>query len=146
MYCIATIANVITLYDISDSVKVGDFQACVLKYGMEPTTDIQIVDSETSTNQVINEEVNEQNSEIVHPEVISEKTSDTNTSNQPQCSCMPDVTKESTSFPTASPKDVLAIPKVQQNKRRTSRTKGKTTIVSSSPYLQEFKEGEKMRQ
>lgn len=35
--------------------------------------DIQIVDSGTSTTQVINDKVNERNTEIAHLEVISEK-------------------------------------------------------------------------
>lgn len=35
---------------------------------------------------------------------------------------------------------VLGIPKVQQNKQKTSRNKGKTATVSSSSYLQELKE------
>ncbi|XP_050512853.1 uncharacterized protein LOC126888549 [Diabrotica virgifera virgifera] len=63
----------------------------------------------------------------------------------PQCSWMPDpvqipsATSNLTSFPTASPQHVLPIPKVEQNKKRTSRKKGKTAILTLSPYFEELK-------
>ncbi|GJQ73631.1 hypothetical protein Trydic_g13974 [Trypoxylus dichotomus] len=58
---------------------------------------------------------------------------------------MLDVAVESTSFPTASPKNILAIPKAQQNKRRTSREGGKTTTSSSLPSAQGLKEAKGKR-
>lgn len=64
----------------------------------------------------------------------------------PQCSGTQNVAPKSdvtakfrSSFPTASPEFVLPIPKVQQDKKRVSRKKGKTTILTSSPYLEELK-------
>jgi hypothetical protein len=42
------------------------------------------------------------------------------------------------SFPLQSPTDIIPIPKGGQGKKRASRQKGKTAVLTSSPYKNEL--------
>ncbi|CAH1976570.1 unnamed protein product [Acanthoscelides obtectus] len=52
-----------------------------------------------------------------------------------------------TSFENASPKDILAIPTVEQrNQTRKNYRRGKTVVLTSTPYKNELKERENLKQ
>ena len=62
---------------------------------------------------------------------------------QPQCSWMPDSITDieiprPSSFPNASPENLMPIPKVKQGEKRVARKRGKTAILTSSPYRAEL--------
>ncbi|XP_050500719.1 uncharacterized protein LOC126880716 [Diabrotica virgifera virgifera] len=102
----------------------------------------------STTNEVAEEEQISQNDATTELIGTNSKTPASNGEHLPvlpQCSWMPDpvqipsATSKLTSFPTASPQHVLPIPKVEHNKKRTSRKKGKTAILTFSPYFEELK-------
>ncbi|KAK5648134.1 hypothetical protein RI129_003026 [Pyrocoelia pectoralis] len=87
------------------------------------TTDLEI-DPSTPESEV---EPIHQDKDVVQS--IREKTP------EPQ----PGSSKESdTSFEFVSPKVIIAVPKINQSKKRVSRKRGKTTILTSSPYQKEL--------
>ncbi|XP_050503508.1 PHD finger protein 13-like [Diabrotica virgifera virgifera] len=102
----------------------------------------------STTNEVAEEEQISQNDATTELIGTNSKTPASNGEHLPvlpQCSWMPDhvqipsAISNPTSFPTASPQHVLPIPKVEHNKKRTSRKKGKTAILTLSPYFEELK-------
>lgn len=102
----------------------------------------------STKNEVVEEEQISQNDATTEVIGTNSKTPASNGGHLrtlPHCSLMPNtvpnpsVTTNITSFPTVSPQDVLPIPKMEQNKKRTFRKRGKTVSLTSSPYLEELK-------
>jgi hypothetical protein len=50
----------------------------------------------------------------------------------------PPTTAGTSSFPNLSPEDIFPLPKVSQEQKRLSRKRGKTAILTSSPYKEEL--------
>uniref|UniRef100_A0A1B6L3T1 HTH CENPB-type domain-containing protein n=1 Tax=Graphocephala atropunctata TaxID=36148 RepID=A0A1B6L3T1_9HEMI len=120
------------------------------------TTDIQLDDKDYPS------EVPDQGSDVAVPEKSSTSTTqqaieppskkakpslDMNLHSRPGCSWMPDEpiftpqTKENTSaFHSASPEILIPIPLIKQNVKRTNRKRGKTVVLTDSPYKNELKE------
>lgn len=57
---------------------------------------------------------------------------------QPQCSSWPDIQTRKSSFPCLSPEVALPFPKIKGIVKRTNRKRGKTAVLTSTPYKNEL--------
>ncbi|KAG5892882.1 hypothetical protein JTB14_032605 [Gonioctena quinquepunctata] len=127
-------------------------------------TDIRLPESSRPNNcdkfstpqEVANQKQTYQNDDNTPPEsikTISESflPNNENESIQPQCSWTPGITPEPaiatniSAFQTASPQLILPIPEIQQDEKRHSKKRGRTTILTSFPYLEELKTAKEER-
>lgn len=92
------------------------------------------------------EKENEVNKEITnkHSNLETPNSLNPDVLNRPQCSWMPD--NQPSTFPVESPEDVLPIPKVKQIEKKNSRKRGKTVILTESPYKNEMQMSLKIAQ
>lgn len=113
------------------------------------TTDIQLENSECPS--AISTDGHSHNSTIDSPVSTESPTKKTKTNQdsiiepQPGCSWMPDSTnmlssQKNSAFQATSPEALIPIPLIRQNVKRTSRKKGKTVILTDSPYKNELQD------
>ncbi|CAI6356829.1 unnamed protein product [Macrosiphum euphorbiae] len=91
-------------------------------------TDIVPTTSSNEKDAGVNVNVNDQN--------LNSETTDqvTGVLNEPQCLPLLHNQQSTSTFPIESPENILPIPKVKQTEKRNSRKRGKTAILTESPY------------
>lgn len=112
------------------------------------TTDIQLENSESpSANSTDGQSHNSTTDSPVSTEPPAKKTKtnqDSTIEPQPGCSWVPDspnvlCSQQNSAF-RISPKNLIPIPLIRQNTKRTSRRKGKTVVLTGSPYKNELQD------
>jgi len=127
----------------------------IFPFNPDVFTDSDFIASETTNVETI-EVLQEYGQEIHEPVSILSPTQIPTTSNNTMCtgqiessqsnliSPITPVSKKNTSFPQVSPIDVIPIPQQshenKQKKKKNSRAKGKTAILTDSPYKNELQQ------
>ncbi|KAJ4438281.1 hypothetical protein ANN_14220 [Periplaneta americana] len=116
------------------------------------TTDIQIADRELpAMNQEILETERANDIPIVLSSVRPVELTTSVDEPQPLCSGMPDTPTHrpnslNSSFPSHSTGNAIPVPKVEIGQRRVARKRGKTAILTTSPYKAQLQEAQKTKE
>ncbi|XP_069698806.1 uncharacterized protein [Periplaneta americana] len=116
------------------------------------TTDIPIADRALpAMNQEILETERANDIPIVPSSVRPVELTTSVDEPEPLCSEMPDTPTHkpnslNSSFPSLSPENAMPVPKVKIGQRRVARKRGKTAILTSSPYKAQLQEAQKTKE